>query len=149
MKRTRFVSFPRSGHHWLVRELQERLGPDWVYDEHHETGNTLEKCSAIHAQKTHDFQLDVSKSPEFLHVVQVRAWEPSAKSWAGLHKCSINDLPAAANVDMDFRWKWIEKWIVEPCPNRLIVRYEDMLTDLMAVVDSVVAHIEQTPTYLV
>lgn len=141
MKRTRFVTFPRSGHHWLISLLQARNVPGFVYDEHHSTGNMLENVPHITAQKTHDFALDVEKDDDIMHVVQVRNYQDSIKSWCKIHGCHEADISAAANIPTNFRALWLEKWMVGPTPNLLIVRYEDLVANTDEWVDRVVAHI--------
>lgn len=121
--------------------LEGRRLEGWHYDEHHTTGNTLESCPWITAQKTHDFQLNVPKSPQFVHVVQIRSRWPSISSWCKLLGCDERTLFRVAGVQKDFRCQWLEKWVVDPVPNRIVLRYEDMLKDPRGTVDFVISHI--------
>lgn len=141
VKRVRFVTFPRSGHHWLVSMLELRGIEGWCYDEHHTTGNTLENCPWITAQKTHDFQLNVPKVNEFVHIVQIRSRAPSIASWCKVKKCTERMLFRVAGVQRDFRHQWIEKWLVDPVPNRIVVRYEELARDPQRMVDYIVSKI--------
>lgn len=137
--RTRWVTFPRSGHSWAVRMLQHAL-PGIVYDEHHGTGRTLENSPEIHLQKTHDFALDVPISEEFRHIVQVRDFVKSMESWKlqrdGLH------LPKLGATEMlAFYHAFILKWIVGEVPNRLIVHYGDLIGRPFATVAGIIHHV--------
>jgi hypothetical protein len=144
MIQTRFVTFPRSGHHWLIGLLEQEQIEGWKYDEHHSTGNTLESDSSITAQKTHDFGLDVPKVDGYAHIIQVRNKEASIKSWCKVHGCEADRLNEVANVHDDYRERWIEKWVIDPVPNRLIVRYEDLLADTEGWVGRIKKHLLRT-----
>ena len=134
MKRTRFVTFPRSGHHWLVSMLQERLGDEFVYSEYHSNGKTLENSPEVTAQKTHDFELDLPKNPEYLHIVQCRVIDDCIKSWEKI----APDWPNKK----DHYGNFVSKWIVSPVPNRLIVYYHELLESTEEWVNKVVSFIK-------
>lgn len=113
------MTFPRSGHHWLVSMLQEKLANEFAYSEYYDSGKTLENSPEISAQKTHDFNLDCPKHPEYIHIVQCRVIEDCIKSWEKLDP----NFPNKQKHYGDF----VSKWIVAPVPNRLIVYYHDLL----------------------
>lgn len=137
--RTRWVTFPRSGHHWTVRMLQHAL-PDIVYDEHHSTGNTLENSPELHLQKTHDFMFDVPISTEFRHIVQVRDFVKSMESWK-LQRDSLH-LPTLTPEGMvEFYHAFILKWVIGEVPNRLIVHYSDLITWPHATLSEIIEHV--------
>ena len=134
MKRTRFVTFPRSGHHWLISMLQERLGDEFVYSEYHSNGKTLENSPEITAQKTHDFDLTFPKNPEYMHIVQCRVIDDCIKSWEKL-------VPSWPNKRC-FYGEFVSKWIISPVPNRMIVYYHDLLDDAEVWVNKVISFIK-------
>jgi len=134
VKRTRFVTFPRSGHHWLVSMLQERLGDEFVYSEYHSNGKTLENSPEVTAQKTHDFELDLPKNPEYLHIVQCRVIDDCIKSWEKI----APDWPEKRHHYGNF----VSKWIVSPVPNRLIVYYHELLESTEEWVNKVVSFVK-------
>ena len=136
MNRVRFVTFPRSGHHWLVSMIQKRL-PEMRYDEHHETGRTLENFADINAQKTHDFDLSVPKRDDVIHVVQIRRMQDAIASWDKI-------MPRSQWLEKEaFYGAFVSKWIVEPVPNRIVVKYEELLNQTESVVEKVVSHIKK------
>lgn len=135
MQRTRFVTFPRSGHHWLVSMLQERLGGEFVYSEYYDTHKTLENSPEVTAQKTHDFELDVEKKQEYLHIVQCRVIDDCIKSWEKI----APDWPPEKRL---FYGKFVSKWIVSPVPNRLIVYYHDLVASTDEWVDGIISFIK-------
>ena len=138
MKRTLFPTFPRSGHHWLVSMLQERMGDEFVYSEYHQNGISLESNPKITAQKSHDFDLTDKKDPDIMHVVQCRKIEDCIKSWEKI-------APDWSNK-REFYGQFVSKWIVEPVPNRLIVYYHDLVVDTEYWVNKVIAHITSKPS---
>jgi hypothetical protein len=125
--RTRIVTFPRSGHHWLVRMLQHALGDEMVYSEYHETGVTLESDPTVNVQKCHDFELDLPYKPEFRHVVQVREFLPAVLSWWKIYKGweskSAPELIRFIQEKQEFYKLWNRRWRYN-CEPILIVRYE-------------------------
>lgn len=140
--KTRIVTFPRSGHHWLVDGLLQ-ANPKLKYNEHHQTGGTLENCDCD-LQKTHDFLLDVPKKEEYKHVIQFRNPLRSVQSWYELVKESEHTPPYAEFFlsKIKFYSKWFEKWVMEPTPNSMIVCYEDMLKDYDTIVSKVLRFID-------
>lgn len=137
--RTRWVTFPRSGHHWTVRMLQHALS-EIVYDEHHTTGKTLENSPELHLQKTHDFDLDVPISPEFRHIVQVRDFVKSMESWK-LQRDDMHLPKMELATMLAFYHAFVLKWIIGDVPNRLIVHYSDLLTWPHATLSEIIEHV--------
>jgi hypothetical protein len=123
-----------SGHHYLTRLVQNAL-PDIVYDEHHQTGKTLENSPEVHLQKTHDFSLNVPKVKEYQHIVQIREFSASADSWKVL--VPDNTYP---NM-LEFYHKFMLKWVYGAVPNRLLVKYEDLVMRPLITVPKVLRHL--------
>lgn len=142
--RTRWVTFPRSGHHWAVRLVQHAL-PDIVYDEHYTTGKTLENSPEIHLQKTHDFDLAAPVSSEFRHIVQVRDFVKSMESWKRVFE--ELKIPEWREQDMLDHYKgFITKWVINHVPNRLIVHYGDLMEWTPAFLSEIIEHVCDIPT---
>ena len=106
------ITFPRSGHHWLMRGIEQRceLAPGWHCDIHKEqpTERTL-------ILKTHDFEL--THVPRHPYVVQIRQNVLHAlQSWFDLyiHDRLCEDTQAAwdhfAGWAVDFAGAWYAKW---------------------------------------
>ena len=134
MQKTRFVTFPRSGHHWLISMLQEKMGEEFVYSEYHSNGKTLENSPEVTAQKTHDFDLSLTPNPEYRHIVQCRVVDDCIKSWEKI----APDWPEKRH----FYGNFVSKWIVSPIPNRLIVYYQDLVKSPELWVDKVISFIK-------
>jgi hypothetical protein len=131
--KTRIVTFPRSGHHWLVDGLVKQYSIK--YDEHHSTGNTLEN-SDCEVQKTHDFELNVEKVEGYNHVIQLRNPLRAIESWHKIHN-DHHPFPLFFQEKIAFYSKWMQKWVMEPTPNSIIICYEDMLKDYGSILKKV------------
>jgi hypothetical protein len=114
--------------------LQEKLGDEFAYSEYYNNGKALENSPEITAQKTHDFDLDCPKQPEYIHIVQCRVVEDCIKSWEILDA----NFPNKQKHYGDF----VSKWIVAPVPNRLIVYYHDLLESTDEWVNTVISCIK-------
>lgn len=79
--RTKIVSFPRSGHHLLIRGLQAVFESELVYSEFYKSEHNMENCPFVNVQKSHDFDLDEEIDPELKYVVLVRNYNDAIKSW--------------------------------------------------------------------
>jgi hypothetical protein len=119
------ITFPRSGHHWLMRGIEQRCGlePGWHCDIHKEqpTESTL-------IVKTHDFEL--SHVPRHPYVVQIRQNVLHAlQSWFDLyvHDKLCPDTQEAwdhfATWSVEFAAVWYAKWTRSPS----LIIYEEMI----------------------
>lgn len=149
LHQTRFVTFPRSGHHWLIRELQARLGNAFCYSEHYSRQReTLESNPAINAQKTHDFDFCCPVATEdsgIRHIVQIRDFYSCCKSW---HKLPRHKGGSVGSLDAFLKSRWTyyaafnEKWVISPfVPNRLVVPYDSLLRNFDETINQIINHI--------
>jgi hypothetical protein len=81
LHRTKIVSFPRSGHHLLVRGLQAVFESELVYSEFYKSKHNMSNCKYVNVQKSHDFDLDEVIDPELRYVVLLREEEEAMTSW--------------------------------------------------------------------
>ncbi len=142
--RTRIVTFPRSGHHWLIRLLRHALGDSMIYAEYHQDGGTLENNASFNLQKDHDFDLSTPIVPEFHHLVQIRAFDPAMASWRKLleeEKRMPWGLSHFKSIRRPYYDGFRKKWIEGDVPNRLIVEYEALCQHPVATLTSVLQHI--------
>lgn len=128
VKRTRMVSFPRSGHHWLLRMLRSNLGSYIRYGNFHDELVTLETHPHVNVQTEHDLRLEAPVNLDFQHVVQYRLDKEAAiqSVWRLGHDaeyCSEQFFQARSLIYDGWKAKWVDSNI----PNRLIITYEDML----------------------
>ena len=141
VRRTRFVTWPRSGHHWLIRMLKVALGARLRYSEYYKNkGQSLENNSRINAQKNHDFDLDLKMPRTFYHLVQIRDFQPSCRSFYKMHQDEGREMPDYSSFEaeqFEIYTKWRSKWTDKDVPNRLIVRYEELCMNPVIVVKRV------------
>lgn len=125
------VSFPRSGHHMLVEVLKCYFGDEFHYCEwHSDYYKRPDVCAETNFTKTHDHHLTWPVSPEYHHLVQVRSPLYSIASWRIHHKGQFRYFYEDQEVSkqkVEFWAKWVNKWILSPVPNRLIVQYESLI----------------------
>jgi hypothetical protein len=143
LKRTRFVSFPRSGHHWLVSLLSHALGDRLQYSEMYTGGGTLESNPNINLQKTHDFDLSTPVSDEYQHLVLVRPFNECVLSWflmEGPKAPFFNDFGAFARAQHRFYKAFMAKWADGPVPNRLLIRYTELRENCVETLAGVLCH---------
>ena len=124
------ITFPRSGHHWLMRCLEQRcnLHGEWHCDAHKAkpTPETL-------VLKHHDFSLDYRPKRPFL--VQARADViASLQSWFDLYvrdgysEDTQECWSAFAGQKVVFAAAWYRKWVKHY--NGSVIFYERLLEDI-------------------
>lgn len=130
--RTYLVSYPRSGHHWLVCMLKTYFGDSLHYCEYYtDPEHAMAVCPETNCQKTHDFYLDEPRSPEFRYVVQFRNPEPAIHSWYRMERDAgrSDDFREFFRHKMSFWLDFRNKWARDDWPTdvpRLILHYEDL-----------------------
>lgn len=150
---TECLSFPRSGHHLLTNLLQMYLGSDMVYHSLYESVDTkpiTDPDSTVNYQKNHDFELATVVNPEIRYIVQIRDPIDSLDSWRALDSRtgalvgSPDDRAlweSETRARLDYWRKFIDKWLISPVPNRLVIRYGDLLTRTEEVLVAAVQHL--------
>lgn len=133
--RTMAVSFPRSGHHWLQRMLQEYFGDRLHYCESYVNPELkMGECKATNYQKSHDFSLD-DPIEKYQYLVQVREPEAALQSW---YKLGWEDGSVLGSYEAFHRCKsayWVaflNKWTREDWKSksrRLVLYYSDLRRD--------------------
>lgn len=114
--RTKIVSFPRSGHHLLVRGLQAVFESELVYSEFYKSEHNMENCPYVNVQKSHDFNLDEMIDPEMKYVVLSRTKDDALKSW---HKQGVVYGQSTLNFSQfeeqkeDYYEGFFQKWIIK------------------------------------
>lgn len=134
------VSWPRSGHHMLVRLLQLYFGEQFGYCQFYGTNDTCchnVPCTRpdIHLSKSHDFEFEVPQIEGRRYLIQYRDFTPSLVSNFELFvrkggEDSRNSFIAFASSRFGRYQRFVEKWVQSPFARKqLVVRYEDMLAD--------------------
>lgn len=130
------VSWPRSGHHLLVRILQEYFGDKFQYCEFY----TPEDCcrtfpcarpGTIKFSKNHDFDLNLEQYEDVNYIIQYREFIPAVVSNFELFVCN-------GEIDSEFSFRkfasmewtkyqnFLEKWVTSPFGKRqFVLAYEE------------------------
>jgi hypothetical protein len=133
IRKTKIITFPRSGHHLLVRGILTALPEYAVYSEVYKSPHNMDNCEFVNLQKTHDFDLDEPINPDLQYIVQIRGFELAVESW---HKLLVRNESYSGSFE-DFRKekteyydRFMEKWVNNPTfTNRLIIPYHELVAD--------------------
>ena len=134
------ISWPRSGHHLLVRLLGLYFGDNFGYCQFYGTDNTCCKtfpCTRtdVNLTKSHDFKLGVPLISGQKYMIQYRTFVPSMVSNFELfvRRGGKDDRASFLTFAVHEFAKYsafVEKWVSVPMsPPQLIVRYEDLLAN--------------------
>jgi len=129
LNKTIIVSFPRSGHHLLVRGLMCALPEKIVYSEGYKSEHNIHNCDYVNLQKSHDFNLTDPINPEFHYIIQVRGYELAVESWYKLmqkdgYEGSFEQFRSEMS---DYYDGFMAKWVNSDIPNRLTIPYHDFV----------------------
>ncbi len=125
VKRTQFISFPLSGHHWLMRMLRANLGSLISYANQIEE-RTLENDTRLNAHMQTDVAGTVKINPRLQYIIQYRKdLEAAIKS--GFEVCQCGEYERYRTRRLQQYAQWQEKWLHVRASNRLIIAYEDMV----------------------
>jgi hypothetical protein len=127
------VSFPRSGHHWLLRMLRSNLGSYIRYGSHPIDDATLETHPNVNLQTEHDMDLETSVNTDFQHIVQYRRDKDAALLSAWNAGCCNSEQYRERFFEMrsSLYDEWKAKWVDADIPNRVVIAYEDMLENTL------------------
>lgn len=155
------VTFPRSGHHYLVDMLSEYFHGEFRYYEPYRADGRYDQS---HIAKTHDFDLEYEVESGRKLIVQIRSPMPAIVSHYEMHTAALSDgcegwrkhvttrcacdcMPAwrvFLSRQIDYYAKFYHKWVVKWHPDRLILHYEDLRIDRKDALNSVLAHLGVT-----
>ena len=125
IKKTTLVSFPRSGHHLLVRGLTEAAGHRLVYSELYKCKHNMTNCDYVNLQKSHDLELTDPINPDMNYIVLIRGFEMAIESWFNVNESE--DFEQFRQSKLDYYDQFMEKWLTNEVPNRLIITYADLI----------------------
>lgn len=135
---TCFVTFPRSGHHWLEYMLSRYFGADWRYCEsYNEPEKRMAVCPATNAEKTHDFALDFDPGPAQVIVQYRRDVGAAIRSlYVATHPAMTLEEFAASRTAywLGFTAKWVNR-------DHYVVYYEDLLANPVETVRGVITRL--------
>jgi len=150
------VSWPRSGHHLLVRLLQHALGPGFGYCQHYHTSAAC--CGRlpclrgdIHLTKSHDFAGDLPQLQGRRYLVQHRAFLPSVISDFELvvrgggedsRSAFLRHASRRFGAFRTFRSRWVESDFAR---RQIVLCYEDLVADPEEALGRVLASLAPGP----
>ena len=105
---TIFVTFPRSGHHWLIRSLKSYFGDEMQYCEFYSHCNVVGCVDGCNMQKNHDLFLDLVIPEGWQVIVQSRNAEDAIRSWWDVSPDM--DWEIFRPQSTEFYNRWMEKW---------------------------------------
>jgi len=108
--KTHLVSFPRSGHHLMVRGLTEALGNKLVYSEYYTSKHNMDNCRFVNLQKSHDFELTDPVNENENYVVLIRDFAPAIKSWYETEQIR-DDFEVFKEAKLAYYRAFVEKWM--------------------------------------
>ena len=137
------ISWPRSGHHLMVRLLQAYFGAGFGYCEFHMARDCCKafpcaRAGQVNLSKNHDFRQATPQLDTLRYLIQFRAFAPSVVS---SYELSLGkggeDTPEAFRKYVSQRWgpyqMFLEKWIFSDFGKRhVILRYEELTADPVA-----------------
>jgi hypothetical protein len=135
------ISWPRSGHHMLVRLLHLYFGSDFGYCDYYGHDKTCcrtvpcQKAGQINFTKNHDFALDTPQIPDQKYLIQYRDFLPSVISNYELFirqggEDSRTAFCKFASTEFGRYQGFVRKWITSEFGQRqLILNYADFLDD--------------------
>lgn len=147
IRKTKIVSFPRSGHHLLVRGLQSVLSNELVYCEPYQSVHHMDVSPFTNVQKSHDFDLTEPINPELHYIVQIRGFELAVESWyeAALKEGYEGELHDFRAEKSDYYDGFMEKWVNSIIPNRLTISYHDLVSEKVKTLITAYRHITDLP----
>lgn len=146
---TRCMSIPRSGHNALVDVLRAYFGPAFVYgDIYRNPTSEAEFGKTVNYQKNHDWVLGQPIDNESRHLVQIRNPFDSTASLFTLNRRlegdafrHANSYPTWCREHWQYVSRFVNKWLYNPVPHRLVVHYEDLVERPREIVTSVIQFI--------
>lgn len=135
IRRTYSISFPRSGHGWLVDMLRMNYGTRLNYSESYVTNETRhELCETTNLTKEHDLELELPVRRDCQYLVQLRNPVDAVLSWIEQRAKNRGGLTGQERRELFDRWmrfyvEWLKKWVLADLrAPRLIVTYESLRT---------------------
>lgn len=141
--RTHLVTFPRSGHHLMVRGLTEALGHRLVYSENYHCAHNMSNCEYVNLQKSHDFD-DQPVDPQANYIVMIRGFELAVESWYVTHPRD-ETFEAFRQRKQDYFDRFLSKWVAPDLPNRLLITYHDLVDNKLDCVRRACLHMGSEP----
>ena len=147
------ISWPRSGHHLLVRLLELYFGDTFTYCDPYAKKpgccGTIpcQKRDQVHFTKSHDFQLDVPQEKGLKYLIQYREFISSVVSNFELHvlhggEDSMRGFQLFASAEFDRYLDFLGKWVFSDfATSQFLLDYDRLVSDPGAVLAEVANYI--------
>lgn len=153
--KTEAVTFPRSGHHLLKDILEYYFDGQLKYCSlYSDPGMQLGTSPLTNFQKNHDFDLVTPVLDNRKYIVQIRDPIDAIESWFHLHRRTTGlcgtGLPEHSqwkefcSCKIKYYSRFVDKWVFNHVPNRIVVSYYDLLHRPENTVTSVIQHLVGT-----
>lgn len=149
MKRTKIISFPRSGHSLVAMILSNYFGQEFKYCERYVNPElVIEKNSETNIQKEHDFELNTIYEPSLNYIIQIRNPLYAIPSWYSLIKKERRDIDWSifSVHSLEFWNNFLNKWIPTSKQHNIpIIYYEDLILKPKENLIKIISTIKTTP----
>ncbi len=148
---TESICYPRSGHQMVLDVLQAYFGERLVYCEVYlNPDHQIDLDPATNYQKNHDFDGATRVQDDRKYLVQIRnPIDAIASRWAMERRAEteIGNRPWQINAAewAEYWAHFFTKWVVRPVPNRLVVRYEELLDYPIDVLSNIIQFVQVEP----
>lgn len=144
LNKTILVSYPRSGHHLMVRGLTEALDHKLVYSAFYGVAHNIANCEFVNLQKSHDFDLTDEINLDLNYIVLIRNFEDATRSW---HKSIKSEIPIDEFLESkrEYYEGFIKKWVSGMFVPGFICEYEYLVPNKLKIITSASKFIGHEP----
>jgi len=137
MRKAICITFPRSGHHLLLRGLFTILPEHLVYSEGYKSQHNIKNCECVNFQKEHDLDLDHEIDEQYGYIIQSRNPTDAIRSWyrqAVQYEELETPWEEFEKQKREYHQKWINKWIMGRPKDSLVLTYGELTDNKQAAV---------------
>lgn len=139
---TQCPTFPRSGHFVIHAVLVDYFGENLNWCDIHQTGDEgFEKNPNCNMEKHHDFELDLKINRQRNYLIGIRNPLDAIAGYQAMkvrEGSGLEDWRPWRKEQLEYYRGFVQKWIYDPVPNRLVVRYERMVENPLYVFERIV-----------
>lgn len=147
LNKTKLVSFPRCGHHLMVRGLQWSLQGKLIYSNKYNSVHNFDNCDYVNLQKSHDFDLRDGFDEDYHYIVLIRGFELAIESWYLAAKDTFKidtSLEMFRKQQLKYYDDFTAKWVATKKPNTIVISYSDFVSNKVDVMVKVTKFISDT-----
>lgn len=142
--KTYFVTFPRSGHHWIERILSRYFQESWHYCEPYAHPELkMECCFTTNVEKTHDFDLNFEPVAGSRIIVQCRRnINEAMRSWFSLGDSPATTVEEFARNKQEYWLGFLARWC---CGDYPIIWYQEFRSNPIGMADRAIRILTDEP----